>query len=70
MCYLPNQKVKKISSFANTFGRNIEMEDTTVLNIEYENVAIGDLSLTILTYPKNIEGSITLFGENGTFKSP
>ena len=68
MCYLPNQKVKKISSFANTLGRNIEMEDTAVLNLEYENGAVGNLSLTMLTYPKNIEGSITLLGENGTVK--
>ncbi len=68
MCYLPNQKVKKISSFANTLGRNIEMEDTAVLNLEYENGALGNLSLTMLTYPKNIEGSITILGENGTVK--
>ena len=68
MCYLPNQKVKKISSFANTLGRNIEMEDTAVLNLEYENGALGNLSLTMLTYPKNIEGSITILGEKGTVK--
>jgi len=68
MCYLPNQKVKKVSSFANTLGRNIEMEDTAVLNLEYENGAVGNLSLTMLTYPKNIEGSIILLGEKGSVK--
>ena len=44
------------------------MEDTAVLNLEYENGAIGNLSLTMLTYPKNLEGSITILGENGTAK--
>ena len=68
MCYLPNLKVKKVSSFANTLGRSIEMEDTAVLNLEYENGAVGNLSLTMLTHPKNIEGSITILGENGTVK--
>ena len=68
LCYLPNQKVKKISAFANTLGRDIEMEDTAVLNLEYENGTIGNLSLTMLTYPKNIEGSVTILGENGTVK--
>ena len=68
MCYLPNSKIKKISSFSNTLGRNIEMEDPAVLNVEYENGAIGNLSLTMLTYPKNIEGSITILGEKGTVK--
>lgn len=68
ICYLPNLKVKKVSSFANTLGRSIEMEDTAVLNLEYENGAVGNLSATMLTYPKNIEGSITILGENGTVK--
>ena len=68
MCHLPNLKIKKISSFSNTLGRNIEMEDTAVLNLEYENGAIGNLVLTMLTYPKNIEGSITILGEKGTVK--
>lgn len=68
MCYLPDLKVKKISSFSSTLGRNIEMEDTAVLNLEYENGAVGNLALTMLTYPKNIEGSITIIGEKGTVK--
>ena len=68
MCFLPNLKIKKVSSFANTLGRHIEMEDTAVLNLEYENGAVGNLSVTMLTHPKNIEGSITILGENGTVK--
>ena len=68
LCYLPNLKVKKVSSFTKTLNRNIEMEDTALINLEYENGALGSLSVTMLTYPKNLEGSITIFGEKGTVK--
>lgn len=68
MCYLPNQNIIKISSFGNTLNRKIEMEDTAVVNFEYEKGTLGNLSLTMLTFPKNFEGSITVLGEKGTVK--
>ena len=68
LCYLPNLKVKKVSSFTKTLNRDIEMEDTALMNLEYENGALGSLSVTMLTYPKNLEGSISIFGEKGTAK--
>ena len=48
--------------------RNIEVEDTGVLNIKWRNGALGSMAVTMLTYPKNFEGSITILGENGTAK--
>jgi UDP-N-acetyl-2-amino-2-deoxyglucuronate dehydrogenase len=45
--------------------RNIEVEDTGVLNIRWRNGALGSMSVTMLTYPKNLEGSITILGEKG-----
>ena len=48
--------------------RNIEAEDTGVLNIRWRNGALGSMAVTMLTYPKNFEGSITILGENGTVK--
>ena len=44
------------------------MEDTAVLNFEFENGMLANLSSTMLTYSKNIEGSITILGEKGTVK--
>jgi UDP-N-acetyl-2-amino-2-deoxyglucuronate dehydrogenase len=46
--------------------RDIEAEDTGVLNIKWRNGALGSMSVTMLTYPKNLEGSITILGERGT----
>ena len=68
LCYLPNLKVNKVSSFTKTLDRKIEMEDTAVINLEYVNGALGSLAVTMLSYPKNLEGSLTILGENGTVK--
>jgi UDP-N-acetyl-2-amino-2-deoxyglucuronate dehydrogenase len=47
---------------------NIEVEDTGVLNVKWRNGALGSMSVTMLTYPKNLEGSITILGEKGTVR--
>lgn len=51
-----------------TTHRNIEVEDTGVLNIKWRNGAVGSMSVTMCTYPKNLEGSITILGEKGTVR--
>ncbi len=48
--------------------RAIEVEDTGVLNLRWRNGALGSMSVTMLTYPKNLEGSITILGEKGTVR--
>ncbi len=48
--------------------RDIEVEDAGVLNIQWRNGALGSMSVTMLTYPKNLEGSITILGEKGTVR--
>ncbi|MDD7805934.1 MAG: Gfo/Idh/MocA family oxidoreductase [Endozoicomonas sp. (ex Botrylloides leachii)] len=48
--------------------RNIEVEDTGVINIRWRNGALGSMAVTMCTYPKNLEGSITILGETGTVK--
>ena len=48
--------------------RDIEVEDTGVLNIKWRNGALGSMAVTTLTYPKNLEGSITILGDKGSVK--
>ena len=48
--------------------RNIEVEDTGVLNIKWRNGALGSMAVTMLTYPKNLEGSITILGDKGSVR--
>src|SRR3546814_9157601 len=36
------------------------------ISLRWRSGALGSLSVTMLTYPKNLEGSITILGEKGT----
>lgn len=60
--------VEKIQAMTGTLARDIEVEDTGVLNIKWRNGAMGSMNVTMLTYPKNYEGSITILGEKGTVR--
>lgn len=59
--------VDKIQAMMST-TRDIEVEDTGVLNIHWRNGTLGSMAVTMLTYPKNMEGSITILGEKGTVR--
>ncbi len=60
--------VEKIQAMTGTLARDIEVEDTGVMNIKWRNGALGSMCVTMLTYPQNYEGSITILGENGTVR--
>jgi len=60
--------VQSVSASTATLGRSIEVEDTAALQLRWRNGALGTMAVTMLTYPKNLEGSITLLGETGTVK--
>jgi UDP-N-acetyl-2-amino-2-deoxyglucuronate dehydrogenase len=51
-----------------TMSRKIETEDTGSAILKFRNGVIGTINVTLLTYPKNYEGSITILGEKGTVK--
>jgi UDP-N-acetyl-2-amino-2-deoxyglucuronate dehydrogenase len=59
--------VDKVQAMMST-TRDIEVEDTGVLNVRWRNGALGSMSVTMLTYAKNLEGSITILGEKGTVR--
>ncbi len=58
--------IESVYSYTGTLERNIEVEDTGVASIKWRSGALGSLNVTMLTYPKNYEGSITILGENWT----
>ena len=60
--------VESLSASIATLGRQIEAEDTAAMHLRWRNGALGTMAVTMLTYPKNLEGSITLLGETGTVK--
>jgi UDP-N-acetyl-2-amino-2-deoxyglucuronate dehydrogenase len=58
--------VESVHAYVATLSRNIEVEDTGVANIRWRSGALGSINVTVLTYPKNLEASITILGESGT----
>ena len=60
--------VESVHAETATLARRIETEDTGVVAIRWRSGALGTLNVTMLTFPKNLEGSITIIGERGTVR--
>jgi len=60
--------VESVMAYTGTLARNIEVEDTGVAALKWRNGAMGSVNVTMLTHPKNFEGSITILGEKGTVR--
>jgi UDP-N-acetyl-2-amino-2-deoxyglucuronate dehydrogenase len=62
--------VRKAEAITRNFHHNdiIEFEDTGAVILEFYNGIIGTVNFTVNSYSKNMEGSLTVFGENGTVK--
>jgi UDP-N-acetyl-2-amino-2-deoxyglucuronate dehydrogenase len=60
--------VESVMAYTGTLARDIEVEDTGVAALKWRNGAMGTISVTMLTYPKNFEGSITILGERGSVR--
>jgi len=60
--------VADVQAMTATQARDIEVEDSAVLNVRWRNGALGSMAVTMLTYPKNLEGSITILGDKGTVR--
>jgi len=58
--------IESVQAYTATLARHIEVEDTGVMNIRWRSGALGSMNVTMLAYPKNMEGSITVLGEKGT----
>lgn len=62
--------IKNAKGFSSNFNHQnqIEFEDTGAVVVEFYNGAIGTINYTVNSYGKNMEGSLTIFGEKGTVK--
>ncbi len=59
-------EVERISSETDTFIRNIETEDFGAMLIRFKNKAIGVVEGSVCVYPRNLEETLSIFGEKGT----
>jgi len=60
--------IESLQAYVGTLARDIEVEDTATMNIRWRSGAIGSMNVTMLTHPRNLEGSITILGEKGTVR--
>ncbi|WP_312514083.1 Gfo/Idh/MocA family oxidoreductase [Massilia sp.] len=58
--------VESLQAYTATLARDIEVEDTGVISLRWRNGALGSMNVTMLTWPRNMEGSITILGERGS----
>ncbi len=66
---MKDQVVDVYSCMSNFLHQGVtEFEDTGVVTLKFSKGAIGGIHFTTNSYKKNMEGSITIFGEKGTVK--
>lgn len=58
--------VVKVSAELDTFIRDIETEDFGAILLRFATGTIGIIEGSVCVYPRNLEESISIFGENGT----
>ena len=60
--------VESVMAITATQARRIEAEDSGVAVLKFRSGALGVIEVNVLTYPRNLEGSITVLGEKGSVK--
>lgn len=60
--------VDNVHAYTATQLRDIEAEDSGVMSLRLRTGGLASINVTMMTYPKNLEGSITVLGERGTVR--
>lgn len=62
--------IAEVRSMMQNFAHSdaIEFEDTGVVLLKFVNGVLGAINYTVNSFEKNMEGSLTIFGEKGTIK--
>lgn len=64
--WMVGSEVERVHCERGTFLRNIEMEDFGAILIRFKNGTIGLVEGSACVYPKNLEETLSVFGEKGT----
>ncbi|HTX17320.1 MAG TPA: Gfo/Idh/MocA family oxidoreductase [Bacteroidota bacterium] len=69
LCWMVGD-VESLQAITGNFAhrKSVQFEDTGVVLLQFRNGAIGTINYTVNSFKRNMEGSITLFGERGTIK--
>jgi len=66
LLWMMGGEVERLYSETDTFIRNIETEDFGAILMRLKNGAVGIVEGSVCVYPKNLEESLSIFGEKGT----
>lgn len=64
--WMVGSEVDRIHAERDTFLRNIEMEDFGAILIRFKSGTIGIVEGSACVYPRNLEETLSIFGEKGT----
>lgn len=64
--WMAGSEIERVHCERGTFLRNIEMEDFGAVLIRFKNGLIGVVEGSACVYPKNLEETLSVFGEKGT----
>ena len=64
--WMMGSEVERVHCERDTFLRDIEMEDFGAILIRFKNGSIGIVEGSACVYPKNLEETLSIFGEKGT----
>ena len=70
LLYWLNGDINDVEAFTSNYNHKkiIEFEDTGVVILRFANNSIGTINYTVNSFSKNMEGSLSIFGEKGTVK--
>lgn len=60
--------VRSVYAYTDTLAHRMEAEDVGVAVIRFANGALATVEGSTLTWPQNLEGSVSIFGERGSVK--
>lgn len=60
--------VRSVFAYSGTLGHVIKSPDAVIAAVRFKNGALGTLEASTITWPQNIESSVTIFSERGSMK--
>ncbi len=66
LLWLIGSKINTVSALSTKIVDKIEAHDTVIGNIKFKNNIIANIEVTTGALPKNLEGSISVFGQKGS----
>ncbi len=68
LIWLMNEPLVSVFAYSATLAHQMEAEDTIVAVLRFASGALASIEASTITFPTDIEGSITLLGEQGSVK--